>query len=442
MRRSGSFVMALAGVALVGCRAETPKRPIALVVSGDTAGWIVPCGCTTNQSGGLPRRATCVHELAREHDLLVLDAGGAPGGTSPYQRVKFEAILAGEAKMGVASHNIGAAEAAFGAEELRKLAAPTKTPFLSTNLRDADGKPIAEGIRVVTLQGQRFAIVGVLSPKLTPTSLRAEDPREAILKATGALSSKGAQLIVLAYVPEDELRALARSLPEADFVIGGPTGQSVPPEKNGPTWLASATNKGKFLATFVMNPGDPRPTWKGEVVELTPRFADDAEQLAVVQDYLQELGRRDFTAAETGLAPELPAALPKGYRIAGTERCIECHRADGATWSKTGHAHAWQTLLPKGSQVDAACQQCHTTGFGLPGGFTSVSRSPTTTAVGCESCHGPSHDHAADPTKRTPFVPRDQCARCHDRENSPTFAFAAYWPKIRHGEPAEKGGRP
>ena len=135
-----------------------------VVVSGDTAGWIVPCGCTTNQSGGLPRRATFVHELAREHDVLLLDAGGAPGGTSPYQRVKFEAILAGEAKLDVAAHNVGATEAALGADELRRLA--TSTPFLSTNLRDADGKSIAETMRIVTRQGRRFAIVGVLSPNV------------------------------------------------------------------------------------------------------------------------------------------------------------------------------------------------------------------------------------------------------------------------------------
>ena len=160
----------------------------------------------------------------------------------------------------------------------------------------------------------------------------------------------------------------------------------------------------------------------------------------MVADYLKELGRRDFAAAETGLAPEWPAGLPSGYRIAGTERCVRCHKTDGATWTKSPHAHAWETLMPKGSQVDAACQQCHTTGFGLPGGFESVSRSPKAIGVGCESCHGPSQEHAADPRMRTPFVSRDQCTRCHDQENSPTFSYKTYWPKIRHGVAAEKGG--
>src|SRR5438046_1267625 len=70
-------------------------RALALVVAGDTGGWIVPCGCTSNQSGGLPRRGTYLRELGEQADIILADAGGAPGGTSPYHRAKFEAILRG-----------------------------------------------------------------------------------------------------------------------------------------------------------------------------------------------------------------------------------------------------------------------------------------------------------------------------------------------------------
>jgi hypothetical protein len=43
---------------------------------------------------------------------------------------------------------------------------------------------------------------------------------------------------------------------------------------------------------------------------------------------------------------------------------------------------------------------------------------------------------------RTPFAAADQCVRCHDRENSPTFAYTAFWEKIRHGLPASGGRGP
>src|SRR2546430_2641337 len=78
-------------------------KKLAVVISGDTAGWLMPCGCTTNQSGGLLRRGTYLAGLAKEAEVLYLDAGGAPGGTSPYHREKFESILAGERLMGIAA---------------------------------------------------------------------------------------------------------------------------------------------------------------------------------------------------------------------------------------------------------------------------------------------------------------------------------------------------
>src|SRR5215471_1064329 len=101
-------------IALAGCGglvqfpsgATAASIPLVLVVSGDTAGWIVPCGCTANQSGGLLRRGTYVGRLRERAEVLVADAGGAPGGTSAYQRVKFEAILQGEQAMGAVAHNL------------------------------------------------------------------------------------------------------------------------------------------------------------------------------------------------------------------------------------------------------------------------------------------------------------------------------------------------
>src|SRR5262249_15731618 len=115
-------VMLTALLACIGCGSSKPvpaptttALPVALVVSGDTAGWLVPCGCTANQSGGLLRRGTYVRQLKGDHALIVADAGGAPGGTSPYDQLRFEAILNGELAMGIVAHNLGGPEAALGA---------------------------------------------------------------------------------------------------------------------------------------------------------------------------------------------------------------------------------------------------------------------------------------------------------------------------------------
>jgi hypothetical protein len=412
---------------------EGPARPLTIVIAGDTAGWIVPCGCTSNQSGGLLRRGTHVKRLGEHADVVLADAGGAPGGTSPYQRVKLEAILKGELQMGLAVHNLGGPEAALGADYLRRVAAELRVPFVSANLRDARGELVADSLRVIERGGRHVAFTGVLSPRYAVPGVQVDDPREALLKVIGAARGRSDALVVLAYVPEEDLKSLAAALPEADAVVGGPTGQSIAPRAVGPTLMAAATNKGKFLIELDAAPAGGRMAWTGRVVEMGAELPDEPEQGENVKRYLAELARRDFAADDTGLPAPLPSGLPSDYRLAGTASCTSCHKDDCKSWEGSRHAQAWQTLAARHSEVDAYCQQCHTTGFGLPGGFVSAQRSPLAHSVGCESCHGPSLVHTRDPKARTPFLARDQCTRCHDRENSPRFDYAGYWQRIHHG---------
>ena len=406
--------------------------PVALIVSGDTAGWIVPCGCTANQSGGLSRRGTFVAKARADAAVIVLDSGGAPGGNSPYERLKFEAILTGERAMGIAAHNLGAPEAALGAEYLRAVQKKLGIPFLSTNLRDPAGAAVAALSLEVRAPGSdlRILLLGVVSPRLVKGELKAGEPRDAVLAAIKNAPAHDA-VIVLAYVPEGELRQLAAELPEVDAVLGGPTGQSIAPFRAGPTWVGSATNKGKFLIEME-TPGKPA-AWSAKVVELNPSIPDDAAQERNLAEFRAELGRLDFTAEQSGLAPTPPPNAQPGYRIAGTRSCAACHQEESRVHEHSKHAIAWHTLQERGLHIDPQCQTCHTTGYGVPGGFQSVSQD-LGTSVGCESCHGPSQGHVEEPRTRTPFAARDQCIVCHDSENSPRFSFDEFWKKILHGK--------
>jgi hypothetical protein len=431
-------MLSLCGAA-VGCRPGAPPetRPLVLVVSGDTAGWIVPCGCTSNQSGGLPRRAACLAELRRRGEVVVADAGGAPGGKSAYDRFKFEAILQGEKAMGIDAHNVGAAEAALGADYLREAGRKWDIPFLSTNVLTAGvaaGDLLAPPVRIVARAGRRLAILGVLSPRHAAPGLRIVPPREAVLDTLRRIAGQYDSVVVLAYLAEEELTAFAEGLPEADAVIGGPTGQAIAPRRIGPTLLASATRQGKFLVQLEVPPGSPA-RWHGQIVELTGRFPDDAGQAANIARFRAALGQRDFTVAETSLASTLLGQLPDDFTVAGSPACAKCHAEDDRAWRRSRHARAWQSLEKSMAQVDPECQRCHATGYGLPGGFQSARRSAALVQVGCESCHGPSGQHVRDPKVHTACFAeaKNHCTSCHDRENSPKFAYDAYWAKIRHG---------
>ena len=412
---------------------ETSSRSAFLVVSGDTGGWITPCGCAANQSGGLLRRGTYLADLRSKGDVVYVDVGGAAGGSSEYHKVKFEAILAGEARMNVAAHNVGKSELAMGAAYLRDAAKKSAVPLISANVLDAaTGQPLFDAHRVLDMAGKTLAIVGVISPKYAASGVRVTEPRQAVLAAIAPIKGTYQSLIVLAYLPDDELQQLAAALPEADAVIGGPTGQAMAPKQVGPTLLASATNKGKFL---VQLEAKPEGGWAGSIAEMGPKLADHPDQTANVKAYLAALAKRDFTAQESGLAPLLPADAPASYRVAGSATCLACHSDDHTAWAASKHAHAWEALEQKQFHVDPYCMQCHTTAFGLPGGFESHRRTANLIGVGCESCHGPSQAHAQRPSVRTTFAASDQCVRCHDHENSPTFAYDTYWPRILHGKP-------
>jgi hypothetical protein len=418
----------------LGCGKAEASRPVVVLASGDTAGWIIPCGCTSKQSGGLLRRATLVEQARVENEVVLVDVGGAAAGTSPYQRAKFEAILVGEEDMDIAAHNLGASELALGAEYLAGLPDDLKAPLLSTNARPAEGEFALPTRHMVAVHdGRTLAILGVVSESFAAGGWRIDEPRQAVLQEIKALPSGCDSIIVLAYLPEDELRELASSLPEVDLLVGGPTGQTIAPHKVGPTLVTSVTNKGKFLARLSRAFSDTQSShWKGEIIEVDDSLADHPRQEIALGSFHRHLAREDFTAEQSGLASSIEGAAFAG-RIAGTQACLECHDEDGHAWAESGHAHGWETLQATGSHVDSYCQQCHVTGFGAAGGFVSAARSGERTNIGCESCHGPSQAHVENPRVRTPFAARDQCTACHDRENSPAFAYEDYWPTIEHG---------
>lgn len=437
----GVFLVVVAVCALMGgCRPSGSGRGLSVVVSGDTAGWIVPCGCTSNQSGGLPRRATYIGGLREEREVVTVDVGGAAHGSSPYDLAKFEAILRGEVLMKIAAHNIGGTEAKFGAAELRRLAAKTGAPLVSANARDGSGQLIGEPVRIVTAAGRRLAFVGVLSERYATRDVQVSSPQQAAVAALRDVSGKYDAAIVLAYLPEDELRAFADGLPEADVVAGGPTGQPIAPKQAGPTLLCSATSKGKFVARLDAPAAGSADRWTGSHVELDERFVDSAGQMTGIKAFRAELEKRDFSPQETEFGERLPADVPRGFAIAGDKTCAKCHDEDCRTLKKSKHAEAWRSLESKGAQVDPECQRCHTTGYGMPGGFVSPRRSPGRVNVGCEDCHGPSQAHAAKTDVPTAYFGRakDRCTACHDRENSPKFDYERYWDKIRHGQKANE----
>jgi hypothetical protein len=112
---------------------------------------------------------------------------------------------------------------------------------------------------------------------------------------------------------------------------------------------------------------------------------------------------------------------PADAKYAGSNKCKACHAPQTQSWMKEKHSSAFAAL--KGDEAkNPECVKCHVTGFGKPGGFTSVEATPAMENVGCEDCHGPcsAHIEAAlnapdkgDWDKKNIKAPQN-CVQCHN----------------------------
>jgi len=103
------------------------------------------------------------------------------------------------------------------------------------------------------------------------------------------------------------------------------------------------------------------------------------------------------------------AAIAEEATYIGIEECKLCHLPHFNSWDKTRMSKAFELLKPgvrKEAKVKAGlkpdqdytkdpfCLQCHVTGYGKTGGFTSLEETPELINVQCEMCHGPGSIYA------------------------------------------------
>jgi len=115
--------------------------------------------------------------------------------------------------------------------------------------------------------------------------------------------------------------------------------------------------------------------------------------------------------------------------------CQGCHNTSYQGWFSTEHAKAWAGLQGSGNAT-SACEPCHVTGFGLPGGFVNNVTTPEMVDVQCEECHGPGTSHAMAPPnqKKATIVVNfsaEVCGQCHQGEHHP---FYSEWSLSGHAD--------
>lgn len=126
-----------------------------------------------------------------------------------------------------------------------------------------------------------------------------------------------------------------------------------------------------------------------------------------------------------------PAAAPEGSpHFVGSQSCESCHEEAYAWWRETKHGIAYSTLERQHKEFNLSCVGCHVTGYLEPGGSTVTHNlDGALVNVGCESCHGPSSAHVAEPEADGLVMldaPAEVCVTCHNPEHSDRFVYEAY----------------
>ena len=122
------------------------------------------------------------------------------------------------------------------------------------------------------------------------------------------------------------------------------------------------------------------------------------------------------------------AQQPATY--AGSRACMECHETEYtkfSTYAKKATSYEHIKKMRRGLTAEEfqGCFECHTTGYGKPGGFKSEKETPDLRNVGCESCHGPGSLHVKTENSEDikGKLTATDCEACHSKERVDAFNY-------------------
>lgn len=174
--------------------------------------------------------------------------------------------------------------------------------------------------------------------------------------------------------------------------------------------------------------------------------------------------RRLWCTAIVGLFVVILFLLPtvSNAQYVGVSRCRPCHLPQTKSWEPTKMSKAFELLKPgvatdvkrahkldpdKDYTSDPNCVSCHVTGYGQPGGFVSLEKTPNLAGVQCEVCHGPGAGYLKPELmsfqnkeyKRSAVVAAgmvvpsaETCAQCHNKK-SPFYKPFDFQARVKEG---------
>jgi hypothetical protein len=452
--------------------AVATQSPLTLVYTGDRMGKVEPCGCPQNPMGHIARQVAAIDGYrSKGQNHLFFDLGNLffESLQSPKELREQHARRAAILSRSVARMELdflvpGPTDFHAGFEGYKRLVSASKTPVLAADLSTKDGPLVFESHRVFKRAGKRILVIGIagFTPQGSDFVLQdALDTVRSIRAKAGAVDIT----IVASHLDRPAALRLASEEPGLAAVLVADNHLHLIPKEAGGAVVVGSSKQGKHLAELKLwqrqsgayaggmkmrrlqiklrkasgaeravlqqeldglNAGN---TFKYRIEAMGEQRPEDAEVATWVKAYVHFVGRMEATR---GVAP--PGYDGSGD-FAGFEVCAACHVKITEQWKNTRHAHAYQSLLDRGQQLDRECIACHSAGWRHPGGFSDPRSVGILKNVQCESCHGPGKAHAQSGDKA--LIERGKgeakfCHRCHQEELETGFTEATHLPLIKH----------
>jgi len=399
-----------------------PNPSWQLLYSSDFHGELKPCGCSAEGDlGGILRRASKLQALrSAMPDTVTVSAGDILGETDEQGQIKNRFMLQGQAALALDAIVPGERDLAAAPN----LVDDKTLPWVLTN--GVAGSKLPRFRSKLLPNGVRVIIAGILEPENKVVSLPLADPTAAINDLFSEIRPGPDTVVVLLVHGRQALAEQLASDPRIHVVVRGHLDAPVAaPKAASQTKVLAAGHRGQRLgiARFEGN----RLT-SNQIVTLPKKVPDDPQLAQLYQRYDEEIVK--WFRAKTLQMKQ--SGGRRGHIFATDKVCAQCHVDIHRQWAQSKHARAYPTLRNVNKHEDPECLRCHTTGLGSEGGFVAETLTPELVNVQCEACHGAARKHAEYPRVHKPWTAKSACIKCHTRENSPSFNYSTYWPKIRH----------
>lgn len=370
---------------------------------------------------------------------MLLDGGDFLGkGSIQGNRERADLVMEAMARMGYRVAALGEEDLSYGWPYLAELGRKHGLQYVCANAFDAgSGKPLVPSHVIRQVGDHRVAIFGVLGPDLAISPLTEDpapeirDPVEIAAELVPRLRLEADYVVGLLHMTMPKAKQFTQQVQGLDLVVFAHDPALRPKlEMVEDTEVPSLRpgTRGQRVGIVDLAPDDTTglPVFSAAVVPLDGTVPEDPAMAAFVTARDAEINSAIGLENARRTAERVLAKGDSQYL--GDVMCQRCHVDVQDHWGGTAHAHAFATLEQDGHQADASCLPCHTTGYGVPSGYTEPAGSPDLRNVQCEACHGQGSAHgpgyAAAAWK--------SCATCHTPEWSKGFKERSAWREIEH----------